>query len=262
LRERCFLFRKSIFVTILILFSLVCFGCATTEKEVVASDKKRAEALQALGGSRYMEGDLRGALKNLLDANKLDPENAELHNQIALVYMDLAKYEASLQHFKKALALKPQYSDARNNLGNLYLLMRKWDLAIASYQKAVDDVLYKTPHYAYTNMGLAYYNLANYEKAIDMYQRSLTLEPTYSTTYFNLAYAYEALQKWNEAIDAYLKAIQYLASDPAAYYRLGKLYLKLNKKKEASKVLEEFLGIAPEGPYKEEVKGMLKEIQK
>ena len=147
-------------------------------------------------------------------------------------------------------------------MGNLYALMRKWDLAIASYQKAVDDVLYKTPHFAYTNMGLAYYNMANYEKAIEMYQRSLKLKPTYSTTYFNLAYAYEAVQKWDEAIDAYLKAIQYLPNDPAAYYRLGKLYLKLNRKTEASQVLEEFLEIAPEGPYKEEVKRILKKIQK
>ncbi len=174
--------------------------------------------------------------------------------------MDLAQYESSLRHFKRALALKPRFPEVQNNLGNLYLLMRKWNLAITSYQKAVDDVLYKTPHFAYTNMGLAYYNMANYEKAIEMYQRSLTLDPTYSTTYFNLAYAYEAVQKWDDAIDAYLRAIQYLPNDPAAYYRLGKLYLKLNRKTEASQVLEEFLQRAPEGPYKEEVKGILKKI--
>ena len=65
-----------------------------------------------------------------------------------------------------------------------------------------------------------------------------------------------------EAIDAYMNAIQYLPNDPAAYYRLGKLYLKLNRKTEASQVLEQFLEIAPKGPYEEEVKEILRTIQK
>ena len=100
------------------------------------------------------------------------------------------------------------------------------------------------------------------QKAIEFYQRSLRLDPTYSTTYFNLAYAHEAVKQWDAAIDAYQKAIQYLPDDPAAYYRLGKLYLKLNREEEASVVFEHFLEIAPEGPYKEEVKDLLKRIQK
>jgi tetratricopeptide (TPR) repeat protein len=175
--------------------------------------------------------------------------------------MDLAEYDASLRHFKRALSLKPRFPEVHNNMGNLYLLLRKWDLAIASYQKAVEDVLYKTPHFAFTNMGLAYYNKGDYEKAIEVYRYSIELEPTYSTTYFNLAYAYEATQKWEEAILAYQKAIQYLPNDPAAYYRLGKLYLTLGRKKEAAKTFEQFLDIAPKGPYEEEVKEILKTIK-
>jgi type IV pilus biogenesis/stability protein PilW len=254
-------YRKSIIIFFIILFAFGYIGCAGTQKKEV-SDKKKAEALQNLGASYVREGKLREGLRNLHQAVKLDPDNGELHNQIALVYMNLAEYDASLRHFKKALALKPRYPEVQNNLGNLYLLLRKWDLAIARYQKAVADVLYRTPHFAYTNMGLAYYNKGEYEKAIEVYQHSLELEPTYSTTYFNLAYAYEATQKWEQAIGAYQKAIQHLPNDPAAYYRLGKLYLKLDRKEEASKAFEEFLEIAPKGPYEEEVKEILRTIQK
>ncbi|NIT04210.1 tetratricopeptide repeat protein, partial [Candidatus Saccharibacteria bacterium] len=48
----------------------------------------------------------RKALKNLLQAEKLDPENPNIHNELGLVYMNLGEHPSSLQHFKKALALK------------------------------------------------------------------------------------------------------------------------------------------------------------
>ena len=86
------MYRKSITIIFIILSILACTGCAGPKKDV-ASDKKRAEALQNLGASYVRDGKLREGLKNLHEAVKLDPNNAELHNQIALVYMDLAKYE-------------------------------------------------------------------------------------------------------------------------------------------------------------------------
>ena len=166
------MYKKSIIIFI-ILATFAFMGCAGPDKKEEVSDKKKAEAFQNLGASYVRDGKLREGLRNLHEAVKLDPNNAELHNQIALVYRDLAEYEASLGHFKKALALKPRFPEAQNNLGTLYALMGKWDLAIASYQKAVDDVLYKTPHFAYTNMGLAYYNKGDYEKAIPYFSKCM-----------------------------------------------------------------------------------------
>ena len=90
---------KSITILFILLSSLVVIGCAAPKKEV-ASEKKRAEAFQNLGASYVREGKLREGLRNLYQAVKLDPNNPDLHNQIGLVYMDLAEYEASLRHFK------------------------------------------------------------------------------------------------------------------------------------------------------------------
>ena len=110
---------------------------------------------------------IRIALKNLSEAAKLDPENANIHFELAMVYKDLAEYGKAETHFKKCLALKPGFADAWNNLGTLYLLTKQWDKAIVSFQKALAIDTYRTPHFAYNNMGLAYYNKGDYERAVD-----------------------------------------------------------------------------------------------
>ena len=99
-----------------------------------------------------MQGNFREGLANLRKAVELDPKNAEIQHELALVYRNLGEYQLSLRHFKKALVLKPELSEAWNNLGTLYLLNEKWDEAIAGFQKASEDILYKTPYFAYHNI--------------------------------------------------------------------------------------------------------------
>ena len=64
---------------------------------------ERARAMRDLGSSYDRDGNLRAGLDYLLKAVEMDPENAELHNEVALVYRNLRQYKQSLFHFKKAL---------------------------------------------------------------------------------------------------------------------------------------------------------------
>ena len=245
-------------ISILIIFSILITGCA--ENRVVAN-KEKARAMENMGITFVRQGKLRAGLEQLLKAAEMDPENPDLHHGIALVYRDLGEYQLSLQHFKKALALKPQFSEAQNNLGTLYLLMRKWDLAIGCFQNAVKDILYKTPEIAYNNMGYAYYNKGEYEKAVNHYHMALKSFPSYASCYVNLGLAYEAIKRWEEAIEAYRKSIRYVPENPTPHFRLGKLYYELNQKDEAEKTLKQFLSLAPEGPNTKEAKELLRKIE-
>jgi type IV pilus assembly protein PilF len=245
-------------ISVLITFSILLAGCA--ENKVVVN-KEKARALEDMGISLVRQGKLRAGLEQLLKAVKMDPENPDLHHGIALVYRDLGEYQLSLQHFKKALELKPQFSEAQNNLGTLYLLVKKWDLAIACFQNAVKDILYKTPQFAYNNMGYAYYNKGEYEKAIQYYNMALQSSPSFASCYTNLAIACEAIKRWEEAIEAYKKSIQYAPENPVPHFRLGRLYYELNRRDEAKKTLTTFLSLSPEGPEADEAKALLEKIK-
>jgi type IV pilus assembly protein PilF len=243
-----------------ILSSILLLGCAGSS--VTTSDaKSNARALEDMGISLVRQGNLRGGLENLLKAAELDPQNSDLHHELAIVYRDLKEYDLSLRHFKRALSLRPKFPEAQNNLGTLYLLMNRWDLAIDSFQAAIDNILYQTPEIAYNNMGLAYYNKALYEKAIQSYQKALDTSPGYSACHANLGLVYETLNRQEDAINSYNKAIKYSPGNPSPYLRLGRLYYKLGKMSDASAMLKKFLSIAQEGPDKEEAQALVEKIE-
>lgn len=244
-------------ILVLILLSILVIGCAENRSLI----KKKSQALENLGNSLIQQGDLRGGLEKLVESSKLDPENANIHNELGLVYRDLDVYQDSLFHFKKALALRPNFSEAQNNLGTLYLLQKKWDSAIDCFQIAVSDILYRTPHFAYNNMGFAYYNKSDYQEAIKNYQKALQSFPSYSLCYENLARSYEATNSFQAAIESYNKSISYAPDYPTPHFYLARLLIKLNRNDEAAKELKLTMEIDPGGPYGNEAKRLLKGIE-
>jgi type IV pilus biogenesis/stability protein PilW len=244
---------RSLITCCLILSLVACAG----DK---AATQKRARALKDLGGAMVEHGNTRGGLAKLLEALKLDPDDADLHQQIALVYRNLGKYRLSEEHFERALDLRPRFSEAWNNLGTLYLLEGKWDRAIGWFQKAADDITYQTPQFAYNNMGLAYFNKGDHEKAVSSYQQALKLSPSYSPAFLNLGIAYEALGRQDEAVDAYKKAIQYYPEYALAHLNLGKLLLKLGRKDQAAKELKRVIEVDPKGPHVSEATRLLNKL--
>ena len=244
-------------ILVLILLSILVTGCAENKALV----KTKSQALENLGNSLIQQGDLRGGLEKLLQASRLDPENANIHNGLGLAYRDLGIYEKSIVHFKRALALRPEFPEAQNNLGTLYLLLKKWNLALDCFQKAVSDILYRTPHFAYNNMGLVYYNKGDYQKAIENYQKALKFFPSYSLCYENLALAYEAIKSFQAAIESYKKSIYHAPNYPTSHLYLARLYMRLDRNDEAVRELKLTIQIDPEGPYGNGAKRLLEGIE-
>lgn len=254
------MFRRTIIITIVFSLAVGFAGCAGTVATGGAASKEKARALEDLGTAFIRQGNLRSALEKLLEAEQLDPENADIKNELALVYRDLGEYQKAVEYFKLALTLKPRFPEAQNSLGALYVVLKEWDLAIEYCQKAAADLLYKTPHFAYTNLGTAYFGKGNYEMAVISFQQALKLAPEYSPAYFGLGYAYEEINKWDWAIDAYKKSIFYAPDNAAAYFRMGRLYQRMNRKAEAQEALRHFLDLVPEGRDADEAKRLLKTL--
>ncbi|MGK7949640.1 MAG: tetratricopeptide repeat protein [Xenococcaceae cyanobacterium] len=96
--------------------------------------------------------------------------------------------------------------------------------------------------------GLVYFNLENYQQAIENFNQAIQLNSQYAEAYYKLAEAYQnrgsdyfskydyqqAIQEYTEAIQEYTEAIQLNSqyaeayySRGLAYYRRGKVYLSL-----------------------------------
>ena len=83
---------------IILCLSVFCSGCATN----MADAKKRAVAKEQFGNSLLREGKYQEALKELMEAAELDPENAGVQNAIGYAYRGLGQYRKAIDHYKKA----------------------------------------------------------------------------------------------------------------------------------------------------------------
>ena len=99
-RDAVMRFAKNPFFGLLTLFSaililLLLSGCSADS----AAQKKKASNLANLGSAMTAEGNARGGLQKLLEAAKLDPDNENIYQQIALVFRSLGDYPLSLKYF-------------------------------------------------------------------------------------------------------------------------------------------------------------------
>jgi type IV pilus assembly protein PilF len=207
----------SIFLAVILLG-----GCASMG--VSPEDKKRANASRNLAEAYLGEGNTSLAMRELLKAQKLNPEDAIVYNDFGLVYMDKENYELAAQSFEKAIALKPDYALAKNNLGSVYLALNQWDKAIPILKEVTGDILYATPHYPLANLGWAYYNKGDYKAAETYLHKALELEPNFSIAQIHLGRTYLATGRLHQARELFENVAKSNPKNPTLLYEMGKTY--------------------------------------
>ena len=72
--------------------------------------------------------------------------------------------------------MEPNLAEIHNNLGLLYLKMKKLDDAVVAFEEAVK----KNVNYAlaYVNLGKALIELEKYDDAIKAYEKALEIDPS------------------------------------------------------------------------------------
>jgi len=236
---------------------VVCSGCAGGAN--VKKDK--AVARMDLGRSLVKQGSPREGLAYLLQADELDPNNPEIQHDLACTYAEIEEYDLALQRFKRAISLKPDYSEALNNMGILYSKLKDWDNALACFKKVASDVLYKTPHFAYHNLGLVYYYKGDYPSAIENYQKAIKLAPSYVNVYYDLAASCEASNRYEEAIEAYKKAAILSPKSRQAEISLAKLYIRMGRKQDAKTTLKKMIEADPKSEAAAEASQLLESLK-
>ncbi|MHA8056699.1 tetratricopeptide repeat protein [Aquirufa nivalisilvae] len=112
------------------------------------------------------------------------------------------------------------------------------------------------------NIGVAFSNADNYEKAIHFLNKAIELDPTYILPYSNRAYAYNQLDNLSEALIDVEKAIDLNPSFERAHATKGNILTKQGKFEEAEKALTKAIELNPDssiayfnrGYFNEEIK--------
>lgn len=131
------------------------------------------------------------------EALKINPNSASAYNNICTAYNMLGNYDKAIDAGNKALQLDPNNTLAKGNL----------DFAVKS-KKTQSELLSNPTAEGYLNTGLNYHRQQNYSKAIEFYEKALTLNPNYGLAYNNICSAYNDMGQYTKAVPYGEKAVK------------------------------------------------------
>ena len=206
-----------------ILLVSVLLACSANDN--LEQQKLQAEASRSLGEAYLREGNYTAALRELLRAEAMAPDDYFVQDDLGLAYYYKGQWDKAIYHFKKALATKEDYGPARNNLGNAYAEKKEWDNAIEQYKIVTSDLLYATPQFPFSNLGFAYYHKKEYELSEKYFEKALKVMPNFDRALYGLAKTYIATGRVPEAIESLETAVAKNPKVQGLHFELAKAYM-------------------------------------
>lgn len=247
----------NIFILIIICSGLSLLSCAGPNSE---SLKKQADASRTLGEAYMSQGQYTAALKELLEAEKKNPNDSLIQNSLGLAYIAKERPDLAVDHFKKAIKLQPDLSIAVNNLGNAYLRLNQWDAAIEQFESVTSDLVYATPHFPLTNLGFAYYSKGDFKTAEKYYLEALEIQPKFTIALRGLARTYLEMGKVVEAQEILNEAIAIEPDFAPAYLDLAQSYLIEGDMESARNAYQQVINIAPDSALAKQAQQELEKL--
>ncbi|HMD84529.1 MAG TPA: tetratricopeptide repeat protein [Terriglobia bacterium] len=159
-----------------------------------------ARGAEFFRGKRYAdaEAEFRAALR-------LDPQNAELHDDLGIALGGKGDKHRAIGEFHETLRLNPKDEYAHVNLGVAFGIEGDLDGEIAEDRAALrldpDNAL------AHANFGIALGSKGDWDGAIVEYRSALRLDPNNAFTHLGLGLALEHKDDWDGAIAQYREAL-------------------------------------------------------
>lgn len=246
---------RTALLTLFLLAIAAMAGCASAQK-----DRDTADLHLRIGTSFLTQGNFPNAMRELQTAEKLDPKNPVIQNNLGLVYFMREKYESAAQHLERALKLNPAYSEARNNYGRVLIELGRYDKAIEELQKVAKDLTYQDPAKAHVNLGLAYFRRGDYSSARNQFSEAIKLnrDNCLAQTYFGRSLLeMSQLPQAATALDNAVVVCRPNKFDEPHYYS-GLTYYKLGQVSSAVSRMEEIINLYPEGRFAKRAESLLK----
>jgi type IV pilus assembly protein PilF len=140
--------------SIIIVLAVLLTACVVAGDPEKARNNKASAINVQLGMGYLRQNNLELASEKLLKALRQDPDSAPAHNAYAILQDRLKQTDKAELHYKKATTLDPEDSQAANNYG-AFLCRNNREIESEKYfLSALENPLYITPEYAYTNAAL------------------------------------------------------------------------------------------------------------
>ena len=159
---------------------------------------------------------LKEAVKIYEKVLKIDPNNFDAIQLLAVLYSQIKNYEASLSLFNVAITINPYFPDLFINRGNALRENNYFEAALKDYHHAIN--LNADSIHPYIGIGTTYNLICQYELAVDSLKVALEFDKNNFLANLNIAYSYQELGLLDESCKFYETA---LTINPNYDYLIG-----------------------------------------
>lgn len=201
-----------------------------------------------------------------------DPSNWKAHLELAECYMkkpDFDNYiedaKQAIKHYTKSISIKPTEL-ALFHRGEAYLILFQKDKALQDHLKAAE--LWPDDPMAWRHVAQTYQSLGKQEKAIEVYQKILKLNPEVTKPYyaarntnqeedrisnlFQIASTYHELHNYEKSIEYHTKVIQLSPKFSLSYVERAEAYEHVGDHDKALKDYEKAMKLDSEEDTKKQ----------
>jgi tetratricopeptide (TPR) repeat protein len=237
--------RKLAFGAFLLLTGLSIIFAFRDDKTVTT---KSSEAYQ-----HYLAGvDLcdkfyyRQATKEFELAIALDSAFAVAEARLAQTYRMLGFKQKHDEMWDMALANKQKVSEREQLLLDLWKAEEGDDPALTS--RLAEQYIAKYPDHleGYINLGNTEYGKENWERALELYQKALKIDPSYALAYNMLGYLNYFLGRYDDALMAHEKYIELCPNQANPHDSRGEILYAIGRYEEALGEFREAFNINPD----------------
>ncbi len=192
----------------------------------------------------YVKRNRDAALAELKKAKELNSKDPDITYHLGYINAKEGRYDAAINYYQQTIALDPSYADAHCSLGIVYTYFRdRYDQAIPAFQEAIR----LRRHYpqAHFFLGSAYGAQGRYDEALKEFKIALEQNPEYGDVHFIMGNLLGGKGKYEEAIEEFRLALEANPDDGEVHYKLGVILDKLGRFDEAVKALRLSLQLSP-----------------
>lgn len=150
--------------------------------------------------------------------------------------------QEAIELFNQALAIHPTYYHVYNQLGLAYYRLNDFDKAVEAYSIGLE---HEPQAIGLSNMGAIYFKRNNFDKALELYEKSVATDPRFATGWMNLGSTYGMQKQYQKSVDAFLRGLKYDPDNAEINYYLGISYQFLNDIENSRRYTERAFALNP-----------------
>lgn len=209
-------------------------------------DTENLDVIFELASLYYEVDDYESALLMLDAGLDVDPLDFLFWQLKGDVYHTLNKIPEAIDAYENSLAIEPGSYFAFYGLSNLYFLQKEYKKSL-EVNKIYTDEFFDDEYSCYNN-GCCYYEMGEYDKAIENFQKSMAYDSTPDPylTWFGLGKAYYKLKDYDKSCEYFKKTLDINPDLDYVWLYLGYVQLESGRYLHAANSFEKAANCNPE----------------